>query len=836
MDNNKKDAFFAEIENLSSYERRDTKVPVFYRFVAGAAALAAALCLGVHLKNIPSPADISAPEDMIVSETVPDATGTAPAVTDRPEKKTERRTTARPAVTSAAGETYTTAAVIMTSAAAPKTQGGTPDSSVQSAAETPTAVNIDSGSGTENTDPVSYYEYEGSFIMKKYTAFLASVVMLSNATSINANAQEYKPNTDYLYGVQSVKSFIEQNGESWLDLNSDGKFDIFDVYAFYSVENNYANDYTIPGYIQEKYDSMPTADISFTGTGHAWKSYYEYMWIVSDYDTPNYSLCYADVIDYFLSCNPPLLEYTDPNYYIDNCPDDYNDLIPHDLIRHDDSDWDYYKYRESGMFIREKDGQIRRITGEDVMVNEDGYDDSILPFENVLSMEELEMKKEIRVSHIHRFIDVYKDITYDTGSGAQIMKQLVERGIVDVDINSDGVFNFEDAALLAYASYYLRTGDALDDDCFLLDIAYPEQTPYHYVPDWMDFSKEPLTRSGVEKAIRFFDTASLYSYDYNENLAESLAEYCVTSRETDPKFFDFNYYSDIKIDFCRRFPVLENLGLYEELSIRFGPLTDEFELSDRMNFTREEINEAFPEYYSKVKSGELPKPDINLDGKIDDADFNILFNLECEFSSPYKKCYIGTMVRRYPEILPVIGVSQEIRDNFETNFDFNNNGISADYLETECMLMYIYGELDKTYGDTQAFLDAQQAYFKENPDIQYYVVFNQNHYRLSISQGKGWGGSLTPKEELDSIVAALADFNMDVPAEEGTAAPATPGDANIDTKVNIADAVSVLQYVSNKTKSPMTAQGIANADCDGVEGITGSDASAIQRIDAGMIS
>ena len=42
MDNNKKDAFFAEIEKLSSYERRETRLPVFYRFAAGAAGLAAA--------------------------------------------------------------------------------------------------------------------------------------------------------------------------------------------------------------------------------------------------------------------------------------------------------------------------------------------------------------------------------------------------------------------------------------------------------------------------------------------------------------------------------------------------------------------------------------------------------------------------------------------------------------------------------------------------------------------------------------------------------------------------------------------------------------------------
>jgi len=62
-----------------------------------------------------------------------------------------------------------------------------------------------------------------------------------------------------------------------------------------------------------------------------------------------------------------------------------------------------------------------------------------------------------------------------------------------------------------------------------------------------------------------------------------------------------------------------------------------------------------------------------------------------------------------------------------------------------------------------------------------------------------------------------------------------PGDANDDGKVNVADAVAVLQYIANKEKYPLTASGIAGADCDGVKGITGGDAIYIQKLDAGII-
>jgi len=61
------------------------------------------------------------------------------------------------------------------------------------------------------------------------------------------------------------------------------------------------------------------------------------------------------------------------------------------------------------------------------------------------------------------------------------------------------------------------------------------------------------------------------------------------------------------------------------------------------------------------------------------------------------------------------------------------------------------------------------------------------------------------------------------------------GDANNDGKVNVADAVAVLQFIANKEKYPLDANGTANADCDGISGITGSDAIYIQKIDAGII-
>ena len=63
------------------------------------------------------------------------------------------------------------------------------------------------------------------------------------------------------------------------------------------------------------------------------------------------------------------------------------------------------------------------------------------------------------------------------------------------------------------------------------------------------------------------------------------------------------------------------------------------------------------------------------------------------------------------------------------------------------------------------------------------------------------------------------------------------GDANLDEKVSIADAVAILQHLGNKDRYGLKPQGLINADvCGGGDGVTGNDAFTIQKIDAGIIS
>ena len=62
------------------------------------------------------------------------------------------------------------------------------------------------------------------------------------------------------------------------------------------------------------------------------------------------------------------------------------------------------------------------------------------------------------------------------------------------------------------------------------------------------------------------------------------------------------------------------------------------------------------------------------------------------------------------------------------------------------------------------------------------------------------------------------------------------GDANLDKKVTVADAVAILQFIANSDKFKLNDEARKNADCFNVgDGITAMDALAIQQLDAKAI-
>ena len=92
----------------------------------------------------------------------------------------------------------------------------------------------------------------------------------------------------------------------------------------------------------------------------------------------------------------------------------------------------------------------------------------------------------------------------------------------------------------------------------------------------------------------------------------------------------------------------------------------------------------------------------------------------------------------------------------------------------------------------------------------------------------------TKKEETTtSTVYTTTVSNSDKPTNSASLV----GDANLDEKVTVADAVTILQAIANKDKYALKPQGAINADCyKPGDGVTAKDALAIQMLDAKLIT
>lgn len=124
------------------------------------------------------------------------------------------------------------------------------------------------------------------------------------------------------------------------------------------------------------------------------------------------------------------------------------------------------------------------------------------------------------------------------------------------------------------------------------------------------------------------------------------------------------------------------------------------------------------------------------------------------------------------------------------------------------------------------------------------------HFTMYVNGAQVWG------EEPDGTTGSSgADIGSEVtPGNQGTTEPpaqtTTPqptteaepegsflyGDANCSTIVDVSDAVLICRYAAEDKTATITAQGLKNADCDGVAGVTSADALRVLRYIAGFVT
>lgn len=710
-----------------------------------------------------------------------------PEVTTSPDTKkvseVSRTTSAK------TSETQTVSTASATSASKVSSKATSVSSAVTAVTHTTSAAVTVSAVPAETTETAISYDYdlvynEGRVIMKRFAALSTALFTLVNTTPVNAaEPLKYSRTDNYRDYVQTFKIFAEKN-ETAIDINGDGKVNIFDDYAFVRSFSS-----GCPEYIKENVNACMKKMEEFN-------------------EETGINVKIGDLPEYFVITQNIEPEYFDPNFYIDNCPDTYIEPVPLEYIRHDDSKFGITEFYDSMYYKEENDGFVKLKYHSD-----DPY---------------------AKISPIHYFIENYLRCNMSaTNTSYNLMCEMMDKNLVDSDINSDGVFNYDDIMMLYcfreqfYDDYYQTVFGYWDenDQYHSLDAAQVHEKKRTYAGFLEDYdntiafykefpeydlensyiANHKLTESEWEKATEFYDTALQYSAHSFRDIDENLFIYYITNYNVAPEIFNDSYYDNNKDSYLGD-PLFGYLGkfknIYEEYGVNAIRQPEDKPVDPR--FAKYDTEKMFPEYYAAVKKGELPEPDINKDGKIDIQDFAFFRDLFAEIEVPDAPSYM---------IYVTIDAPQAVRDAFNNDYDFNNNGVSCDFGELECIELYIAKAVGAS--DYTDIIDMLDKYYAENPSLDPMVKLNEMIKGMSVDTTKNNESDYT-EQKMQSYMSSIDLFKE------------INGDSNIDGDVDLSDAVLIMQSLANPNKYQLTPQGRKNADTNG-DGVTTGDAVTIQR-------
>ena len=118
-------------------------------------------------------------------------------------------------------------------------------------------------------------------------------------------------------------------------------------------------------------------------------------------------------------------------------------------------------------------------------------------------------------------------------------------------------------------------------------------------------------------------------------------------------------------------------------------------------------------------------------------------------------------------------------------------------------------------------------------------IENENKRKLVISENyseqEKFGLATMLRENYGIVLYQYTETDTQNPGKKvDFLADGVEGDANLDGKASVADSVAILQHIANRDKYGLKAQGLVNADVDGIEGVTANDALVLQQWDAGI--
>ena len=673
----------------SRLEAQKRRKAIIMRTAAGCAGLCAAAVIGfgvwnsTHIKGNTNNFE----NENIVSDVTTMAEDTTQTTTAFADDETV--TTASQALIPGGVQTKTTASSVQKTSAisaayttSARVRTGTAPVS-QSAAASHSTVTTSSSAAVTAEIPV----YERSIYMKKIPAFLAAVITASSvspsmyrAESGDLKIPSLTPPTRLEVNSDEYRNVLNiSEGSFDLDLNSDGNFDIFDVYALYrSVINAGAS-----GEMREK--CRQNADYNSDGM---------------------IDLCDSTMLMYYFALTEGVkAEYYDDDFYKENCPDKYADDNVYAKVMKEcweEEKADAYQRKalndefDEEEFWKHTSASLRSIADKiDVLktYDEPAYSRSetvmgSYPWDGLCIYKDPSVFDNVSQVFADEMRSNYGVLRWDYPE----FKNHCDSGEMDLDVNGSGEYDIEDFMdIVVYVSNH-------NDFWIWRDGTSREDTDHHEyamkLDDEIESRCDELVRS-YESVFHYAVPAMSDKYDW------TFYYYCLSyffeSNEYKEEYADYDFYTDLN-EGTRLYTVSTVVEQYVDL---VHPEENNEVFSDAV------FQKAFKAYIKDVEDGKRSEPDVNMDGVFDEYDY-IYINLYSSY------LYNG------PDIdLPGLSYGRKLTDdiisNIGTSCDYSLNGKSGDIydimiVECYCMLK------GKMYPEVTA-----EDYFNEKQKLQSYT-------------------------------------------------------------------------------------------------------------------
>ncbi|MDE6665977.1 MAG: dockerin type I repeat-containing protein, partial [Ruminococcus sp.] len=358
-----------------------------------------------------------------------------------------------------------------------------------------------------------------------------------------------------------------------------------------------------------------------------------------------------------------------------------------------------------------------------------------------------------------------------------LIDELYQNGKVDLDINGNGQLDVDDVYRM---HVFFTENENLDvDDIDRMHIFFTENEN--------EVINQILTEEEYQKCwdFSFHYSEHLVPHHYDGHIMSiEVAAYILNHIEVKQEYFTKAYYKENIEDYISSYKVsalmidaAHLIGI--EISDNIGPAFDISDFYNTFDMT------FFDSYCSDIENGIRPAPDVNMDGVVDYRDY---FDINIYWSDRIK----GSTAER--SILPA-----ETWNNINENYDLDGNGYSGGIDDLTAVQLYVIKYADEI----------------DDVDGSY------NEYVKSLCE--------TPE-----TISATANYKDSVKLLSRIDKKRS-GDVNLDGKVNVSDAVLIMQSISNPEEFQITEQGRYNADVYKTgDGVTASDALLIQLWEIGM--